>query len=692
MNFKKHFEAQSLIEILIGLGVVAVVFSSITGLMYVSLQNSKNSRERALAQTLIDDSSSAISGIINSDWHSLYISEGGVSYWPIDEGVGMAADNKIILDEIFGNNGLINLGSSGNTSLANAWQNDSFCISGKCLSFDGSDDQVIIDISTTSPLDLTNNFTISLWIYPTNNNTSRPIISKTDAGLNLGYKIENNSGILKSSIFSLGTNCVLSAGSLDLNQWQLITVVYNGSNISHYKNGELQGAPSACSISTFKNTEDFLIGARLSDSSKFAGKIDEIRIYQRVLTQDEIYNLFNYPASLTVSNIGGIWRIGEGIEKLDYAGIEFTRYFKVLAAFRDINGNLTSDNGNFDPLTKKIIYTVLWDDKKIEETQYISRTNNNLVFAQTDWSGGINPNQIVITAPNFFDEVSSSIIYTNPDLLTIGLGVPTSSKIDATYHWAWNDLISWVDFYGIYYNVSNNQLFGVASSSIGGISTNCLDLDTCATSNYQVKISSTTTVNYNEGDLYGYAWSPAIGWISFNCNQIGVGGTNNCSNSNYKVKVATSTGYFSGFAWNDTIGWISFNCSDLSICGTSDYKVKMNFESQYNEGYLISSIFDSGIEKGIVPLSIVWQGTLGTNNIVKFQIASSNSSNGPWNFIGKDGTSSSYYPLEGSSIPNISIPLNSKYHYNHRYFRYKIFLASTSEAPVITDLAILFNK
>jgi len=206
MNFKKHFEAQSLIEILIGLGVVAVVFSSITGLMYVSLQNSKNSRERALAQTLIDDSSSAISGIINSDWHSLYISEGGVSYWPIDEGVGMAADNKIILDEIFGNNGLINLGSSGNTSLANAWQNDSFCISGKCLSFDGSDDQVIIDISTTSPLDLTNNFTISLWIYPTNNNTSRPIISKTDAGLNLGYKIENNSGILKSSIFSLGTN------------------------------------------------------------------------------------------------------------------------------------------------------------------------------------------------------------------------------------------------------------------------------------------------------------------------------------------------------------------------------------------------------------------------------------------------------------------------------------------------------
>jgi len=268
----------------------------------------------------------------------------------------------------------------------------------------------------------------------------------------------------------------------------------------------------------------------------------------------------------------------------------------------------------------------------------------------------------------------------------------TSSRIDSIYHWAWNDLIFWIDFYGIYYNASTNELLGMASSSVGGISTNCLDLDACATSDYQVNISSTTTIDYNEGDLYGYAWSPAIGWISFNCNQTGVGGTNDCATSNYKVSMATSTGYFSGFAWNDIIGWISFNCANLSICGTSDYKVKINLESQYKEGALISSIFDSGIEKGVAPLSIIWKGLLKTNNIVKFQIASSNSPFGPWNFIGQDGTGSSYYPLEGSSIPNESIPLNSKHHYNHRYFRYKVVLVSTSEAPIINDLTILFNK
>ena len=474
-----------------------------------------------------------------------------VGSWSFDEGAGTIANDSSGNN----NNGTLYNGPTWTEGQVN-----------KALSFDGSDDQVIIDISTTSTLDLTNNFTISLWIYPTNNNTSRPIISKTDAGLNLGYKIENNSGILKSSIFSLGTNCVLSAGSLDLNQWQLITVVYNGSNISPYINGELQGTPFTCSISTGRNTEDFLIGAQSSDSSRFAGKIDEIRIYQRALNQDEISNLFNYPASLAVSNLNGIWQIKEGIEKLDYANIEFTRSFKVLGTFRDSNGNLVNDNGNFDPLTKKIVYTVLWGDKKLEETQYVSRTNNNLVFAQTDWSAGVNPNQIVITAPDFFEDASSTIIYTTPDLLTIELGIATSSKIDPTYHWAWNDSIFWIDFYGIYYDVSTNELLGIASSSAGGISTNCLDLDACATSDYQVNISATTTSDYNEGDLYGYAWSPAIGWISFNCNQTGVGGTNNCATSNYKVRAATSTGYFSGFAWNDVCLLYTSDAADDLLC------------------------------------------------------------------------------------------------------------------------------
>lgn len=54
-------------------------------------------------------------------------------------------------------------------------------------------------------------------------------------------------------------------------------------------------------------------------------------------------------------------------------------------------------------------------------------------------------------------------------------------------------------------------------------------------------------------NLFGYAWSDNIGWISFNnCDIFG-----SCSGPDYGVKV-DSSGLMSGHAWSDNIGWISF--------------------------------------------------------------------------------------------------------------------------------------
>ncbi|PIR26759.1 MAG: hypothetical protein COV41_00805, partial [Candidatus Brennerbacteria bacterium CG11_big_fil_rev_8_21_14_0_20_43_10] len=47
--------SQSLIEILIGIGIVGVVFSAVAGIVYVSLQGATTSKERSLAQSLAND-------------------------------------------------------------------------------------------------------------------------------------------------------------------------------------------------------------------------------------------------------------------------------------------------------------------------------------------------------------------------------------------------------------------------------------------------------------------------------------------------------------------------------------------------------------------------------------------------------------------------------------------------------------
>lgn len=60
-------------------------------------------------------------------------------------------------------------------------------------------------------------------------------------------------------------------------------------------------------------------------------------------------------------------------------------------------------------------------------------------------------------------------------------------------------------------------------------------------------------------DVTGWGWSDGTGWISFNCAN-----TNSCATSNYKVtfSTTTTTGTFSGYAWSDGIGWISFGAGD----------------------------------------------------------------------------------------------------------------------------------
>jgi len=83
-------------------------------------------------------------------------------------------------------------------------------------------------------------------------------------------------------------------------------------------------------------------------------------------------------------------------------------------------------------------------------------------------------------------------------------------------------------------------------------------------------ISKTVVQAYNtsrpsDSQMYGYAWSSNIGWISFNnCTSA----TTGCSGFSYGVSMDPTniSGYYnlSGYAWSSNIGWISFTNGDLS--------------------------------------------------------------------------------------------------------------------------------
>ena len=246
-------------------------------------------------------------------------------------------------------------------------------------------------------------------------------------------------------------------------------------------------------------------------------------------------------------------------------------------------------------------------------------------------------------------------------------------------HWAWNDLIGWIDFYNTQtITVSSQGLTGYASSSAGDISFDC---HTTRNGNICNGMNDYQATNDGAGNLSGWGWNDQYGWVSFDCHN-----NNGCGASNYEAYI-DGAGNFNNYAWNDLIGWISFNCANYGGCGSSNYKVNTGWIASSAVAMLDSSTFDTGVAVGAQLNSVLWHGIQPAGTSVYFQFAASNNSAGPWIFIGTDGTQNSYY-LTG---PDLSLKLGYTFHNNKRYFRYRVFLRSNTSqtvSPRVDDVIV----
>lgn len=377
----------------------------------------------------------------------------------------------------------------------------------------------------------------------------------------------------------------------------------------------------------------------------------------------------------------GTLTLASGTEIVTVNSQPFTRSFSVADVYRDTEGVITADgSGTLDPSTLSVLVTTTWiqngETASVTLNQYITR-NRSRVFDQTDWSAG--PDEVgPIDSPAGGFSTATNINYASaPGSIFIDnfstSETTSTNNIDSTNRWAWNDVIGWVDFNitGTV-TVTSSSISGYASSGVGFIA-----LD-CATSPTGDCSHSYGVHNDGNGILSGYAWNDAIGWIDFKSE----------SGPVYGVTVSTSTGDFNGYAWNDVVGWFSFNCADLSVCGSSNYKTQTLWSDTISTGILTSTVFDTTITGGAGFNTILWQGTQPTGTRVKFQIATSNSSTGPWNYLGPDSTSATYYEPAG---PDVQLRLSKADHDNKRYARYQVTLESNVEktySPLIDDIVI----
>ena len=180
---------------------------------------------------------------------------------------------------------------------------DRFGNTNNAYSFNGTSD--FIKVLDNDLLDLTQNLTLSAWISPNSVVNEQAIIGKGKIPSQTGYSLLHNVLIPEKTGISIQNQPIpvseahINSSTLNLNTWYNLIGTYNGSQLKLYLNGALVNTIST-SLQLMPNSlTDLFIGCELSGFRFFNGKIDDVGVWNRALTQQEVTQIYNQNQCVT---------------------------------------------------------------------------------------------------------------------------------------------------------------------------------------------------------------------------------------------------------------------------------------------------------------------------------------------------------------------------------------------------------
>ncbi|MCK4670720.1 MAG: hypothetical protein KAT43_05965, partial [Nanoarchaeota archaeon] len=169
--------------------------------------------------------------------------------------------------------------------------------------FDGVGDY--IDAGSAGSLNVQDDFTIAAWVKTTSTTSCSgtpqcTIVSKKDAGSPyVGYSMRINANVIKINLNHTADNW--KAGTSDVGSgWHHVVWTFNGSNSTIYVDGNVDA--SYIMTKTTTPTSNLFIGKSAFDTTPFNGTIDEVMIYNRSLSAEQIWALYQNRTDLIVAN------------------------------------------------------------------------------------------------------------------------------------------------------------------------------------------------------------------------------------------------------------------------------------------------------------------------------------------------------------------------------------------------------
>jgi parallel beta-helix repeat protein len=202
-----------------------------------------------------------------------------ISYWKFEEGSG----SETAYDSVGNNDGAI----AGATSTPG--------LVGEALHFSGYDEVTVTNNQTLNPA----NVTIEAWVFPTTHAYYRTVVSKlySNSWVNpwSGYRLSIPWDVDRPAFsVAIGGQRYIkqSDSSIPMNAWSHLVCTYDGNAAKIYINGQLASTDESPTGPIDISTGPLYIGEIPGTNNRYYGKIDEVAIYDRALTQEEIQQHF----------------------------------------------------------------------------------------------------------------------------------------------------------------------------------------------------------------------------------------------------------------------------------------------------------------------------------------------------------------------------------------------------------------
>lgn len=231
---------------------------------------------------------------------------GLVYYWPLDEAEGTVAQDLS--------------GGQHGTVLGGAVWHPSGGHHGGAIRFNEVTQRITMgacEITTGGT-----GFSISVWVKPDMvSGNERMVVAKTigpqpiDQAWSLSFV---NATALRFRLRLAGTTHELTTSQLSIfsGAWYHVVGSYNGSQMKLHVNGSLLATLPVTGTVGFHPDSPASIGAQYTGTAPFSGWVDDVRIYDHGLSDQEIFDLLLGDVVTGVDDVGQPWVDGSGYLRL----------------------------------------------------------------------------------------------------------------------------------------------------------------------------------------------------------------------------------------------------------------------------------------------------------------------------------------------------------------------------------------